>query len=49
MPLSEARCNEVKQSRKFLIQVSTIKLQAFIKQSKKQNNQTNETNYPFLD
>jgi hypothetical protein len=49
MPMAEAWCKEVKQSRKFLIEVSIIKLQAFIKHSKKQNNQTNETNHPFLD
>jgi hypothetical protein len=49
MPLGEEWRNEVKKSRKFLNQVSIIKLQAFIKHSEKQNNQTNKTNHPFLD
>jgi hypothetical protein len=49
MAVGEEGCNEVKQSRKFLIQVSIIKLQVFTKHSQKQNNQTNETNHPFLD
>jgi len=35
MPLGEEGCNEVKQTRKFLIQVSIIKLQEFVKHSKK--------------